>query len=193
MKKVALIITLALVVSLFTACGVADTLDATEKSDNTTVETTKKDEDIVRIAVEKSLLADADTFVQNMKDYGAEVNDYSEIDGYLLVFSKAEHEKLLKDKYTEAVNKLKEYEDNAEHYIDTIEYDEDFRNMTFYVDRELYDSTGSTTGNIVVASSALSYQIYLEDGQKTNVKVVYSDTEEEVTSFFLPMNLSIEQ
>ena len=193
MKKVALIIALALVVSLFTACGVADTPDATEKSDSTTVETTKKDEDIVRIAVEKSLLADADTFVQNMKDYGAEVNDYSEIDGYLLVFSKSEHEKLLKDKYTEAVNKLKEYEDNAEHYIDTIEYDEDFRNMTFYVDRELYDSTGSTTGNIVVASSALSYQIYLEDGQKTNVKVVYSDNEEEVTSFFLPMNLSIEQ
>lgn len=188
MKKTALLIALILVVSLFSACG-----SKKNNVDDTTQPPQTTEEQLVRVAISKDALEDAGSFVKSMKEYGAEVNDIDGADGYLFVFSKTEHEKLLEDKYTEVVQKFNEYEDNTEHYIDTIEYDENFRNMTFYVDRELYASSGSTTGNIVVASFALSYQIYLEDGQKTNVKVVYSDNEEEITSFFLPMNLSVEQ
>ena len=188
MKKFALLIALVLVVSLFSACGSEiDVADTTQAVPETT------EEQLVRVSVSKSVLEDSEAFIKSMKKYGAEVNDINGADGYLFVFSKTEHKKLLEDKFNETVKKFAEYEDDENHYIDNIEYDEDFRNMTFYVDREIYDSTGSTTGNIVVASSALSYQIYLEDGQKTNVKVVYSDNEEVVTTFFLPMNLSVEQ
>lgn len=188
MKKFALLIALVLVVSLFSACGSEiDVADTTQAVPETT------EEQLVRVSVSKSVLEDSEAFIKSMKKYGAEVNDINGADGYLFVFSKTEHKKLLEDKFNETVKKFAEYEDDENHYIDNIEYDEDFRNLTFYVDREIYDSTGSTTGNIVVASSALSYQIYLEDGQKTNVKVVYSDNEEVVTTFFLPMNLSVEQ
>lgn len=188
MKKFAFLIALVLVVSLFSACGSEiDVADTTQAVPETT------EEQLVRVSVSKSVLEDSEAFIKSMKKYGAEVNDINGADGYLFVFSKTEHKKLLEDKFNETVKKFAEYEDDENHYIDNIEYDEDFRNMTFYVDREIYDSTGSATGNIVVASSALSYQIYLEDGQKTNVKVVYSDNEEVVTTFFLPMNLSVEQ
>lgn len=193
MKKVSLLISILLIVSLFTACGTQKVSDTTETSKTTTVETTAKEEAIVRIAVDKSALADSESFIQSMKDYGAEVNDISGADGYLLVFSKSEHEKLLQDKYDETVKKFKEYEDNEEHYVDSVEYDEDFRNLKIYVDKELYDTTANTTSDIVVAAVALSYQIYLEDGQKTNVEVIYSGTEEVVSTFMLPMNLSVAQ
>lgn len=199
MKNFSLFIALVLIVSLFTACGTentadtADTADTTETSNTTSVETTAKEEAVVRIAIDKSTLADADSFIQSMKDYGAEVNDISGADGYLLVFSKSEHEKLIQDKYAEAIKKFKEYEENEEHYVDSVEYDEDFRNLKIYVDKDMYDTTASTTSDIVVAAVALSYQLYLEDGQKTYVKVIYSGTEDVVSAFSLPINLSVAQ
>ncbi len=193
MKRVSILISILLIVFLFTSCDAGNTPDTTEASKTTSVETTAKEEAIVRIAIEKSNLADAESFIQSMKDYGAEVNDISGADGYLLVFSKSEHEKLLQDKYAEAVKKFKEYEDNTEHYVDSIEYDENFRNLKIYVNKELYDTNGSTTGDVVVAATALSYQLYLEDGQKTNVEVIYSGTEEVVSTFILPMNLNVSQ
>lgn len=193
MKKVSLLISILLIVSLFTSCGTDNAPDTTGTSKPTSVETTAKEESIVQIAIEKSNLADADSFIQSMKDYGAEINDISGADGYLLVFSKSEYEKLLEDKYDETVKKFKEYEDNEEHYVDKVEYDEDFRNLKIYVDKELYDTTANTTSNIVVAAVALSYQLYLEDGQKTNAEIIYSGTEEVIYSFSLPMNLSVTQ
>ena len=59
----------------------------------------------------------------------------------------------------------------------------------FNVNKDLYDSSKDSTNNILIAAKALSYQMYLGTGQKTNVKVVYSGTEELVSEFDLPMNL----
>ncbi len=190
MKKILLITTLVLVISLLTACGTKTPVDTPDTTESTTVETT---ESFVKIGVQKASLADSESFVQSMKEYGAEVSDMSDAEGYWFTFSVTEHEKLLKDKYAETIKKFKEYEENEEHYIDTIEYDDDFRNLTFNVDKDLYDSNANGTSDIVIAATALAYQLYLEDGQKTFVKVVYSDTEEVVSTFTLPMNLSIEQ
>ncbi len=193
MRKILSSIALVLSVFLLASCSTGGSSDTPTDSDTTSVETTEKQEEIVRIAVDKETLADAESFIQSMKDYGAEVNDISGADGYLLVFSKTEHEKLIKDKYDETVKKFKEYEDNEEHYVDTVEYDGDFRNLKIYVDKELYETTANTTSDIVVAAVALSYQLYLEDGQKTSVEVIYSGTDEVVSTFSLPINLSVAQ
>ncbi len=190
MKKISLIITVVLVVALLSACGNKNSFDTSKLTETTTVETTEK---VVKIGVKKADLSNSENFVKKMKEYGAEVSDMSGAEGYWFTFSAAEHEKLLSEKYADAVKKFKAYEDDEAHYIDTIEYDEDFRNMTFNVDRDLYDSNANATTDIVVAAVALSYQIYLEDGQKTNVKVVYSGTDEVISSFTLPMNLSVLQ
>ncbi len=190
MKKISLVITLLLIVSLLTACGTKSPFDTSKLTETTTVETTEK---VVKIGVQKADLSDSENFVKKMKEYGAEVSDMNGAEGYWFTFSVAEHEKLLAEKHATVVKKFKEYEDNEEHYIDTIEYDKDFRNMTFNVDRDLYDSNANATTDLVIAAVALSYQIYLEDGQKTNVKVVYTGTEEVISSFTLPMNLSVLQ
>lgn len=192
MKKLYLLLTLLLVVSSFTACGTRNTADETTAA-QTTVKETKTDEQNVRIAVDKSNLADEESFINSMKEYGAEVNSIEGANGYLLVFSKSEHEKLLEDKHKATVEKFKKYEDDESSYIESVEYDEDFRNLKLFVDKEKYGESGSTTGNVVIASAALSYQMFLEDGQKISVQVIYADTGEVVSAFMLPMDLTVAQ
>lgn len=193
MKKLSLFVALVLVVALFSGCGVQKTVPETtgQTTEQATVLTTE--EQVVIISVKKETLADAEAFLQDMKEYGAEVQNTDNEDGYIFEFSQAEHKKLLEEKHKETVEKFKEYEDNPEHYIDSIEYDDDFRNLTLNVNKELYDNGADSSGNIVVAATALAYQLYLEDGQRTTVKVLYTGTEEVVSQFTLPMNLSIEQ
>ncbi len=192
MKKLTLIITLLFIVSLFTACGTQNTADDTETTE-TTVETTAEitEEQNVEIELSKDALSDPESVLNDMKAYGAEVEENDNL--YVFVFSKAEHQKLLDDKYAETTKKFKDYEDDETHYIDTIEYDEDFRNLVFKVNRDLYDASTNSMNNIVIAATALSYQMYLGTGQKTNVKVIYSETEEVISIFTLPMNLTTEQ
>ena len=91
------------------------------------------------------------------------------------------------------MEKFKKYEDDESSYVDSVEYDEDFRNLKLFVNKEKYGESGSTTGNIVIASAALSYQMFLEDGQKVSVQVIYSDTQEVVSTFMLPMDLTVAQ
>lgn len=192
MKKLSLLLTLLLVVSSFTACGTRNTADETTAA-QTTVKETKADEQNVRIAVDKSNLADEESFINSMKEYGAEINSIEGANGYLLVFSKSEHEKLLEDKHKATVDKFKKYEDDESSYIESVEYDEDFRNLKLFVNKEKYGESGSTTGNVVIASAALYYQMFLEDGQKISVQVIYADTEEVVSAFTLPMDLTVAQ
>lgn len=193
MRKISLIITLLFIASLFTACGTENTPDATETSEKTTVETTEKQEETVKIAISKDTLADAESFIQSMKEYGAEVTDISDAGGYILIFSKEEHETLLKDKYDETVKKFKEYEDDEKSYVEKVEYDEDFRNLKIFVQKEAWDATSSNMNDIVISSTALSYQLYLEDGQKTDVEIIYSGTDTVVSTFTLPMTIAYEQ
>ena len=192
MKKTAIILILVLVLAMFSACDSKneDLPKDTTEAQSTTVGTTA--DDVVRIGVDGNSLADPESFLNNMKEYGAEVKDMTDAGGYLLLFSKDEHKKLLDDKKSEVLNKFKEYEENEEHYVDSIEYNDDFRNVTIYVNKDKYSATGSTTENVVVASVVLSYQMFLESGQKTIVEVIYTGTEEVVSKFVLPMNLSIE-
>lgn len=194
MKKISIILSLALMLVLFSACDSknVDSPETTTENQAATVETTSEDA-VVRIGVDKNSLADPEGFIKSMEGYGAEVKDMTDAGGYLLLFSKAEHKKLLDDKKSDVLKKFKEYEDDSEHYVDSIEFTDDFRNVTIYVDKDKYSATGSTTGNVVVASVVLSYQMFLEDGQKTVVEVIYTGTEEVASKFVLPMTLNVNQ
>lgn len=194
MRVLSVLLVLILSLTLFSACNTKteNSNENTTENQTSSVETTSG-EDAVRIGVDKKNLADPESFIDNMKNYGAEVRDLTDAGGYLLLFSEEEHKKLLDDKKADVLKKFKGYEENQEHYVESIEYDEDFRNMKVYVNKELYSKTGTTTGNVIVASAVLSYQMFLESGQKTNVEVIYSETEEVVSKFTLPMNLNISQ
>ena len=189
MKILSFFIALVLVVALFSGCSVQET--APETTVQTTEQTTE--EQVIKISIKKETLADAEGFVQNMKEYGAEVQNTDNEVGYIFEFSQAEHKKLLEDKHNETVEKFRKYEDDPQHYIDSIDYDDNFRNLTLNVNKELYNNGENSTSNMVVAATALAYQLYLEDGQRTNVKVIYTGTEEVISQFSLPMNLSVAQ
>lgn len=194
MKRISIILLLSLALVMLTACGsnVADSSEQT--TDNVvTTEGSASADDVVKIGINKDSLADPVAFVSSMEDYGAEVKDMTDAGGYILIFSKEEHKKLLNDKKSEALKTFKEYEENSEHYVDSIEFDDDFRNLKLYVDKDKYSSSATATSDIIVASAALAYQMFLEDGQKTVVEVMYSGTDEVISTFVLPMNLSYEQ
>ena len=189
MKILSFFIALVLVVALFSGCSVQKT--APETTVQTTEQTTE--DQVIKISVKKETLADAEGFVQSMKEYGAEVQNTDNEDGYIFEFSQSEYKKLLEDKHNETVEKFRKYEDDPQHYIDSIDYDDNFRNLTLNVNKELYNNGENSTSNMVVAATALAYQLYLEDGQRTNVKVIYTGTEEVISQFSLPMNLSVAQ
>lgn len=184
MKRISLILSLVLLISLLSACGTKDnSADDTDVANSTTL---AQD---VELEISKDTLADADEFLNNMESYGADVKDNADGNSYIFTFSVEEHKKLLDEKYAEVTKAFKDFEADENHYIDAVEYDEDFRNLVFNVNKDLYDSDKDATNNILIAAKALSYQMYLGTGQKTNVKVVYSGTEEVVSEFSLPMNL----
>lgn len=184
MKRISLILSLGFLVLILAGCGAENgAVDDTTVANSTTLAQN------IEIEISKDTLADADEFLGNMKKYGAEVEENTDGNSYILSFSAEEHKKLLDDKYAEVIKAFKGFEDDEKHYIDAIEYDEDFRNLVFNVNKDLYDSSKDSTNNILIAAKALSYQMYLGTGQKTNVKVVYSGTEELVSEFDLPMNL----
>lgn len=184
MKRLALIISLVLIACMFSSCGTqADSSESAQETNETT------QEQVVKIEITKDTLSDADEFKGNMKKYGAEVEEGEDGASYVFVFSSEEHKKLVDDKYSETIKAFKEYEEDENHYIDAIEYDENFRNLVFNVNKDLYNESTDSTNNILIAAKALSYQMYLGQTQKTNVKVVYSGEDEVVSTFSLPMNL----
>ena len=184
MRKIAFIISLVLVVSLLSACGTQNNFSETTQVTN---ETTQSQD--VKIEIRKDSLSDADELLENMEKYGAKVEEPGDSDSYIFVFSGEEHQKLLDDKRKEIIKEFKEYEEDENHYVDAIEYDEDFRNLVFNVNKDLYDESKDSTNNMLIAAKVLVYQMHLGKAQKTNVKVVYSGTEDVISTFALPMNL----
>ena len=191
MKKTLLILAALMIVCL-ASCGSNNGNTTTQPPETTLESTTEAKQEDVVIKIDKDTLTDAESFKNEMESYGAKTKDLSEDNSFEFTFLKADHDKLIKDKFDATVNEFKKYEDNQEHYIDKIEYDADFRNLKFKVNKDLYSANSDTTSDIIIAAAALSYQNYLEEGQRTNVEVIYSDTEEVVETFALPMSFSIE-
>lgn len=129
---------------------------------------------------------DEASFLKETQEYGAKVNQSSDGENYDLIFSETQYNNLLKDKYNQIASIYSNYE-YADTYsvIGKVEFDEDFRNLKIYTDKELwevmaYDPTES------VASLAYSYQMFLPEGVGINVDVIDYKTNKVVRSFALP-------
>ena len=169
---------------MFAGCG-------TENGNvkNTTAANSTTQAQNVEIEISKDTLADADEFLNNMKSYGAEIEDNTDSNSYILRFSAEEHKKLIDDKYAETIKAFKEFEADKNNYVEKVEFDDNFRNITISVNKELFDVTNSDIREYMVGAKALAYQLYANEEQHTNIKLVYSETEEVVSEFEMPMNL----
>ena len=191
MKKILLLLSLLVCVALLSSCGGSAGSDITsdEATDNVATEATNEN---VVIEIDKAALADAEAFTDDLKAYGADVTD-SEDGGLLLCeFTKGEYAIFIQEKHEETVKSFEDLEANTESYVEKVEYDDDFRNLKIYVNKEAYDkkasasSLGNTFNDYAIAAKAIVYQMYLTDGQHTITEIYYTDTEEPISRFSLP-------
>ena len=186
MKKLSLLLCIILVVGLLAGCGAKSGND-----DTTTPATTEEKATDVTITVKKETVVEVDEFVKDMESFGAEVKNEENDDSLFFTFSDAEYKKLLDAKKKECLDNFKGVEEDPDNYVEKIEYDDNFRNITISVNKEMYDVIDSMTSEYAVAANALAYQIYINENQYTKVSVVYTGTETVVSSFSLPVNINI--
>ncbi len=189
MKKLLFLFATVLVIVCFSSCDGGEVAETTTTSSTTAEPTTQAQEVILKI--DKGTLADPESFKKSMEEYGAETAELSEEDCFEFVFSKDEHNKLLKDKRDAVASVFKDYEENEASYIDKVEYDDDFRNLKIYVNKEKKTETSNSV-EITVASNALAYQTFLPEQKRTFVEIYYTGEEERVDSFTLPMSIVFE-
>lgn len=194
MKKLSWLLCLIFVVSLLAGCGAEssnDTTRAEPTAEATEEKTTEKAADVT-ITIKKDAVVEVDDFIQNMESFGAEVKNEEDDDSLFFTFSSDEYKKLLDAKKKECIDNFKGFENDPDNYVEKIEYDDNFRNITISVNKELYDVVDSTVGEYAVAANALAYQMYINENQHTNVSIVYTGTEDVISTFSLPVNFSVE-
>ena len=187
MKKLSLVLCLIALVVLLSSCGSDTAPDSAESSS-----TTEAVNENVIIEIEKLNIADEATFSDDLKAYGAEITDSEDGEKLVCEFTKSEYAILIQDKREETVKAFEDLENDAESYVEKVEYDDDFRNLKIYVNKESYDkkasasALGNTFNDYAIGAKAVAFQIYLEDGQRTVTEIYYTDEEEPISRFILP-------
>lgn len=184
MKKLALFFALLVVVCSLCACG-----GSTEEPTETTAPETTTDEVVIRIR--KDLIVDTDEFKTDMQKYeGVSVSETDEL--ILLTMNSASYDKLVEAKHEEAVKAYDALKTQEGSFVDNIVYDENFRDVKVYVNREKYDAVSHNSMEYVTyAANALVYQMYLPNGQQCKVQMIYADTEEVIGTTTLPNQVEI--
>ena len=182
-----MILCLAACVVLLSSCGSDAAPESTDA--NSTTEAVNEN---VTIEIEKLNIADEETFSDDLKAYGAEITESEDGEKLVCEFTKKEYEILIQDKREETVKSFEALESDAESYVEKVEYDDDFRNLKIYVNKDAYDekasasALGNTFTDYAIGAKAVAFQIYLKDGQRTTTEIYYTGTEEPISRFILP-------
>lgn len=149
----------------------------------------KKNLKVVNIDIDKNLFGsyyDETSFLKEMEEYGARVNQSVDSEKYSVIFSETQYNDFLKDKYKQVELYYKSIEESEEDFVfKKVEYDEDFRNLKIYVD-ESQRQYISSIPEYGIAQTAFSYQLFLPEGLGMNVFVIDYENNEVVWSFTLP-------
>ncbi len=188
MKKLALFLTLVLVLVSFTSCG--DSNETPESTAPETTEVTETTPENVVISVNKELVADETAFLTEISEIDGITSTANE-NFYVLTMSQNSYKELLTVKSKEVID---EYEGIVAQgkYIEDIRYDSSFRNINVLVNRQEFDAVDASAQQlqlITIGAKAMSYQMFLPEGQKTAVSIVYSDTEEVAFTLSLPIKM----
>lgn len=190
MRKTALLLFVVAVILLFGACGNTEEAHGNmSPSENTESQSETGSENVV-VSVNKDLVADEVTFLTDISEIGG-ITSTTNDNFYVLTMSRESYKNLLKAKSQEVIEEYKLLSQKGE-YIEDIDYSEDFREIKIYVNREKYEAVDSASHQmqlITVGAKAMSYQMFLTEGQKTVVSAVYSDTEEIALTLALPIEM----
>ncbi|MBQ8183704.1 MAG: hypothetical protein IJ025_07405 [Clostridia bacterium] len=184
MKKIALVLSVVLVLSLFSACG------NNETDQETTTEVTETEVQNVVISVNKDIVADETSFLTFVSEFEGLTSTVDE-KFYTLTMPQETYADLLKAKAQEVYDAY----DNLiaqGGFIKDVEYGADFRTVTVSVDREGFDALDAGTKQlqlITIGAYAMSYQMFLTEGQSTLVIAEYADSAEEAMRLSLPIKM----
>lgn len=184
MKKIALLLALLLIVGSLCACG-----GNIEESTETTVPETTNDDVYIRIS--KDLIVDIQEFKTGVQKYeGVAVSETDEL--IVLTMNSVSYNNLVDAKHAEAVAAYDALKTQEGSFVDNIIFDDNFRNVKVYVNRDKYDSVNHNSMEYVTyAANALVYQMYLPNGQQCTVQMIYSDTEEVIGTTTLPGKIEL--
>ena len=107
---------------------------------------------------------------------------------YELTMTSERHEKCLSDivaqfdKYTSEV-----LEGEGTAYVTSVEHSDDFGTVDILLDRETYNSENTTLMSVSFAGLGCAYKAFAGMELKTTVTVMYSDNNEVVSSYTLPV------
>lgn len=190
MKKTPIILFVAAVLCLLCACGNTENApDSTVSSSGNGTLSESASENVV-ISVNKELVADETVFLTDISEIGGITSTMND-NFYVLTMSQESYKNLLKSKSQEVIDEYELLSRKGE-YIEDIDYSEDFREIKVYVNRQKYDAVDSATQQmqlITIGAKAMSYQMFLTEGQKTLVSAVYSGTEETAFTISLPIEM----
>ena len=184
MKKISLILVLVILLTTFAACG-----------DNSEIETTTQpvsetQTDVVTVSVNKELVADETMFLTDISEFDG-ITVANNDNFYVLTMSQDTYVTFLKSKAQSVYASFDEIIAKGS-FVKDISYNEDFRAIKVIVERNAFDAIGKDTQRlqlITIGAYAMSYQMFLTEGQKTTVTAVYSDTQEEAMLISLPITV----
>ena len=181
MKKIALLLIVALMLCSFVACG-------GNNEDVTTTEATTQEEKVV-ISINKERVADEAEFLIGISEIEG-ITSTKNDNFYVLTMSQEVHKKLLDTKRAEAVSKYDAVEAQGGFY-EKFECDKHLTTVKVFVDREGFDAAGDSVymNLISIGAVAMSYQMFVTEEPKTAVTVIYSDTEEVAYTLSLPIEM----
>ena len=183
MKKLALILAVVMVLCAFVSCDKA----AEEPATTTEVAETQPENVVIHI---KKDLVDETTFITSISEFEG-ISVASDETFHILTMSQDTYVTFLKAKAQDVYDMFDDIVAQGS-FIEDITYNEDFRIVKVMVNRDGFDAIGKDTQRVqlmTIGAYAMSYQMFLEDGQKTTVMAVYSDTDEEAMVMTLPITM----
>ena len=109
---------------------------------------------------------------------------------FLFIFTLINHVNELKEiKSKDVIAEFDKLINDTENYVTDIKYDDDFRTVDIFVDREKTPEQLSDFDNVIlsVMGSAMAYQIYTIEGQSVTINVIYSDNSETFKTVSFPI------
>ena len=182
MKKIALVLAILMVFCVLVSCN-------KDVEEPTTTETTQAQPENVTIHIKKDLV-DEVTFLTSISEFeGIKVT--SDDTFHILTMSQGTYVTFLKSEAQEVYDNFDAIIATGS-FVEDITYNENFRIIKVIVDREGFDAIGETTQRLqlmTIGAYAMRYQMFLDEGQKTSVIAIYSDTEEEAMLMNLPVEM----
>lgn len=184
MKKISLFLVLVLMLTSFVGCGDKVDTQTTAPSESET------QADVVTISVNKDLVADETVFLTDISEYNG-ISVSSDDNFYILKMSKETYDTFLEIKGQTVCDHFDAIVAKGG-FVKDIDYGDNFRTIKVKVERNGFDALEKETQRlqlITIGAYAMSFQMFLTEGQKTTVTAVYSDTNEEAMVITLPITV----